>query len=382
MQLNIGTKIRELRRRDGRTQDSLAEALGVTAQAVSRWESGGSYPDMEMIPAIANYFHVSIDELFGYENDREERIKRILEKVKNQINTQGYFVGKGHGDYESCVQMLREAAAEFPNEPEILFQLAGALHRLGWQKHGRAIRVKEDDNKHFYENVEYNTKNTYWWEALQVYEKLLKMDISSERRGAIVQTTVMIYRSMGEYEKAKALACAQDSMYYSKEALLPRTVVGEEMDQAQGESVIACLHVLDWVLSYAVTFKQDLQISEYDKSILLAISHMYELVFNDGRCGCEHWTLGRLYLILSRQEKDMQKAIAYFDKSFVHYKAYKDLCGQGDYHYSAPLVSKVTVSGDRLPAVWDDYWKGILNGMPDSLLAELRQIPKYAECFE
>lgn len=67
MQLNLGTKIRELRRRDGCTQDNLAEALGVTAQAVSRWESGGSYPDMEMIPAIANYFHVSIDELFGYQ---------------------------------------------------------------------------------------------------------------------------------------------------------------------------------------------------------------------------------------------------------------------------------------------------------------------------
>ena len=50
MQLNLGTKIRELRRRDGRTQETLAEALGVTPQAVSRWESGGSYPDMEIMP--------------------------------------------------------------------------------------------------------------------------------------------------------------------------------------------------------------------------------------------------------------------------------------------------------------------------------------------
>ena len=74
MQLNLGQKIRELRHRDGRAQEALADALGVTSQAVSRWEMGGGYPDMEMIPSIANYFHISIDELFGYHDEREEKI--------------------------------------------------------------------------------------------------------------------------------------------------------------------------------------------------------------------------------------------------------------------------------------------------------------------
>ena len=81
MQLDLGHRIRDLRHRDGRTQEALAEAIGVTSQAVSRWEANGGYPDMEMIPSIANYFGVTIDELFGYQNDRENRIDMIISQV-------------------------------------------------------------------------------------------------------------------------------------------------------------------------------------------------------------------------------------------------------------------------------------------------------------
>lgn len=80
MEIKLGEKIKELRNRDGRTQENLADALGVTNQAVSRWEKNGSYPDMELIPSIANYFGITIDELFGYRNDRENKIDAIIKK--------------------------------------------------------------------------------------------------------------------------------------------------------------------------------------------------------------------------------------------------------------------------------------------------------------
>ena len=73
MNLNIGTILRELRTKTGITQEKLANHLGVSVQAVSRWESGTCYPDLEFIPKIANYFRVSADYLLGLSRyDTEE----------------------------------------------------------------------------------------------------------------------------------------------------------------------------------------------------------------------------------------------------------------------------------------------------------------------
>lgn len=65
MQENIGAKIAELRREHNMKQDELAEMLGVTPQAVSKWENGASMPDISLLPKIAQIFGVTIDELFG-----------------------------------------------------------------------------------------------------------------------------------------------------------------------------------------------------------------------------------------------------------------------------------------------------------------------------
>ena len=220
MQLNLGTKIRELRRRDGRTQDNLAEALGVTAQAVSRWESSGSYPDMEMIPAIANYFHVSIDELFGYHDEREEKIKTILDNATKILTKQGFTMYQGSlsDDVEECVNMLRAASEEFPNEPKILLKLAQALHMWGWNKYGGKGRPADSTGIIEYDS-DSNAKNVFWQEAIRVYEKLLKSNPSSEDREIAICQITPLYCRMGEYEKAKALANDQNTIIICKELL-------------------------------------------------------------------------------------------------------------------------------------------------------------------
>ena len=388
MQLNLGTKIRELRRRDGRTQDNLAEALGVTAQAVSRWESGGSYPDMEMIPSIANYFHVSIDELFGYHDEREEKIKTILENATKILAKQGFKMYQGSLSEEvgECVNMLRTAAEEFPNEPKILIKLAKALQMWGWNKYGakghpaNSSGIIEDD-------VEYNSKNVYWQEAVFVYEKLLKLNPSAEDLETAIRQIIQLYCRMGEYEKAKALANDQNTIIICKELLLPMATVGEEKARYQSERIMALLSNLSFAISESVAMRPAVSSSEYGRQILLSVIKLYETVFIDGRCGKWHWDIGHLYLTLAHYELDndgsMEKVLNYFDKGFDHCKEYNRIYNEGEYQYSAPLISALPkISKGDLTPIDSDFWKNELQTYPQNIREELRKEPKYAECFE
>ncbi len=78
MELNFGEKIKQLRKSRDLTQEALADALGISAQSVSKWECAYGYPDITQLPAIANFFGVTIDELLNNDKDgREEAMKRF-----------------------------------------------------------------------------------------------------------------------------------------------------------------------------------------------------------------------------------------------------------------------------------------------------------------
>ncbi|MBO5110250.1 MAG: helix-turn-helix transcriptional regulator [Clostridia bacterium] len=392
MQLNLGTKIRALRQRDGRTQDALAEALGITAQAVSRWESGGSYPDIEMIPAIANYFHISIDELFGYHDDREKTIKDILDAATNVLSRQGFIMTRGSlpDDVGECVKMLRVAAEEFPNEPKILLKLAQALQMWGWNKYGAKGHITGPEGL-IEEDVEYNAQNVYWQEALRVYEKILRSEPTPEIRVAAIRQIIPLYCKMGEYERAKVLACQQNPLAICKEILLPLATAGQEKARYLSEQILALLYALRFALSESNALHPNLS-TESRRQVLESQIHLYETIFSDGRCGVCHMDLAQLYLELfdcmnddrinDDRINDTSRLIC-FDRAFEHYKAYERIRNAAEYHYSAPLVRDLPpldVSG--LPPVEKDFWKKRFKIHPSPIIETVRSHSKYAECFE
>ncbi len=64
--LKIGEKIRAKRREHNLTQEELANILGVSKAAVSKWENEESFPNITMLPQIAKLFHITMDELFNF----------------------------------------------------------------------------------------------------------------------------------------------------------------------------------------------------------------------------------------------------------------------------------------------------------------------------
>ena len=72
--MEMGKEIRRLRNDRGLTQEALAAALNVTAQTVSKWECGNSIPDVQLLPEIAVYFGVTIDQLFAMTPSRTASI--------------------------------------------------------------------------------------------------------------------------------------------------------------------------------------------------------------------------------------------------------------------------------------------------------------------
>ena len=79
--VELGKKIRVLRRNKQISQAQLAEVLSVSAQSISKWENGLSAPDISLLPMLARYFGITMDELFGYRLDAlnyKERFIRFL----------------------------------------------------------------------------------------------------------------------------------------------------------------------------------------------------------------------------------------------------------------------------------------------------------------
>ncbi len=122
--LKIPEIILRERRAKNLTQEELAEALGVSPQAVSNWERGG-YPDITLLPRIANFFGITVDTLIGNDEvTKKEEIDAFFEAYwQERDNSQGHA---------NRLRMAKEIYQKYPQNEQVLDLLGNAIiHNMG-----------------------------------------------------------------------------------------------------------------------------------------------------------------------------------------------------------------------------------------------------------
>lgn len=137
--MTIGKNVKRLRQNKGITQEQLGEVLGISSQAVSKWENGSALPDIMVLPKLADYFGISIDELMGYKLNaltyKEQFVRFMIGngilqlgefKLKNG-QTKGYYLNSEKFTTNAQIAKLGEYFADCIRENNIEFDVIFGL---------------------------------------------------------------------------------------------------------------------------------------------------------------------------------------------------------------------------------------------------------------
>lgn len=220
MNLQIGETIKKLRRQRDLTQEEVAAHLGVSFQSISKWERGDGYPDITMLPALANYFHVTVDELLGMD---------ALAKARQygKINDQ-WQENHRNSLHAENVKLMRGSLKTYPNDTLLLVQLSTSLEEL----EGTA---------------EEKTKNLR--ESITIQEQILRYGEDSGIRSATLFNICFSYWRNGDRDKALEQARKLPNLYKARENALVYFLEGEEKRQIAREA----LRPLAWSLTHHLT---------------------------------------------------------------------------------------------------------------------------------
>lgn len=340
MDIRLGEQFRALRHRHGRTQEDVARAMDVTAQAVSRWEKGVCYPDMALLPAIANYFGVTIDELFGYRSERSRRIDALVREIR-AMNSRN--AGRDVC-VDECVRRAREGLQEYPGSQELTLCLASVLFNAGYVRHGEH-HLTDDDGYDVYD-VRRHRQYAEWREAVGLYEQLLATLKEGDLRHQAVRELIQLYANLGESEKAAAVAQSAPPLSGCRERLRIQAFDGREKAEACGEALLANAKAFADIMIQCFIVNQAHISPEEAVRIVLGAIGAYDLVCTDGHYGLHHSDLIGLHLFLSIRlwrAGDDAGAFAALDKALEHARALEDVCRRQNASYTAPLILPVRI---------------------------------------
>lgn len=294
--IRIGEKIRLLRKKNDVTQDKLADHLGVTPQAVSRWESGVCYPDMNYLPAIADYFSVTMDDLLCYTGaQKTAKVQEYLEEVEHLLD---------RDRVTEALEVLRRAMADIPSDHSLQLEAAGVLSLYAGMlmDSGSGERIEA-------------AVNAVLSEAVSLCRHILEDCTDDGLRDETKKTLCDIYaHQLGDTVQAEEIANQLHGMNVSREIIRATMLTGDvAFEQAQRNLILFADNI--WWHLYNLACVPDISGDRYSTAEKIAILQkgiaLFEVIFEEDplfyadRLANSYRQLAMLYLSVGHAEKAM-----------------------------------------------------------------------------
>ena len=192
--MNIGQKIRELRKARGITQEQLAESIGISFQAISKWETGISMPDITLAPVIAAYFAVSMDVLFDF------NIRKMEQEIDAIVKDSARY---RESDPPRSRAILEEGLKKYPGNDVLLNCMLYVMN------------YSEDPDA-----------------TIRIASRLIDTATITEVRYDALRFLAYAYKVKGDIESAKAALEQIPEFYFTKLTELAFLLDGEEKYEA------------------------------------------------------------------------------------------------------------------------------------------------------
>lgn len=330
MEIIIKDRMKELRSIKKNTQEQLAAYLGVSPQAVSKWERGEGFPDLVQLPAIAAFYNVTIDYLLGVDEAAKQKKLEWYASQSNKLMRPK--------DASERVRLWREAYREFPNNPVV-------MHHLSW-----ALRSESLEN-----NAE---------EIAALSKRLLKDATQSGEYFAAINHLCRVCALKGNMEDAKKYASMAGRYIGTENQLMIQILEGNEAADYCKWNIE---NLVDLISENArVMIKKGNFTNPEKNHISELIIHLFNSIYEDGNYGYYHRHLSEWAMLSAMcyaQEKNAEQTLRCVEKAMAHAKAY-DTLEKGS--YTSLIVEKVRYQHNRA----------------DMNQAELRQGDLSDPCFD
>ena len=297
----LAENLKKLRKQVGITQEELANALAVSPQAVSRWESEITCPDISLLPTIANYFNVTLDDLLGMDKIKDESdVQAILDEYKN--NTSKGLVAEN-------IKLLRAAIKRYPNSFDLQQKLA---HELSWEQ---TTKEQEQKNKE---------------EALIICKRIFEKCPDPHIQSSTKVQMCYLYSELGKQENAVKMAETLPSIWGTSTALLCQLYEGEKQTEHCKNTVCACADMLYGAMYQLADLNyKNKSISTADRiAVMQRCLLLFELIFDKGDCLEFEERIAKIHRYIAAMEMLEGKhssAIEHLEKAAEHAVAYDTL---------------------------------------------------------